>query len=139
MSTPYEEALQLLASGNPAVEQQVIDMLKKSISEGFVDAYPLYALLSASNDWTTFVICRMTQFQLLLREGVEQGCLDPVGHDTAWYWLGVAAEHNEPTPFLDDDMDEYYDLLMTAVEQGNDIARDIMFAIWEPEQEQEED
>lgn len=139
MNKSYNEALRLLAATPVADEQRVLDLLKESISEGFVDAYPLYALLSASNDWTTLVICRMTQFQILLREGVEKGCLAPEGHDTAWYWLGVAAQNNDPTPFLDDDMDEYYDLLMTAVEQGNDIAHDIMDIIWEPEQEQEED
>ena len=139
MNKSYNEALRLLAATPVADEQRVLDLLKESISEGFVDACPLYALLSASNDWTTFVICRMTQFQILLREGVEKGSLAPEGHDTAWYWLGVAAAHNDPTPFLDDDMEGYYDLLMTAVEQGNDTARDIMDTIWEPEQEQEED
>lgn len=139
MNEHYEEAIRQLGSGDAYDEQQVIDLVKTSISEGFVDAYPMYALLSASNDWSTFVICRMTQFQILLREGIAKGCLDPVGHDTAWFWLGVAAEYNDPTPFLDDDMEGYYDLLMSAVEQGNETARDIMFAIWEPEQEQEED
>ena len=139
MNNHYEEALRLLASKSAADEQRVLNLLKESIDEGFVDAYPLYALLSASNDWSALVICRMTQFQILLREGISKGCLEPVGHDSAWYWLGVAGEHNDPTPFLDDDMEGYYDLLMTAVEQGNDTARDLMMAIWEPEQEIEED
>ena len=36
-------------------------------------------------------------------------------------------------------MTYYFDLVMTAVEHGNQDARDIMDMIWEPENCQEED
>lgn len=120
-------------------EQHVIGLLINAISEGYVDAYPMRALLEATNNWATLVIVRPTLFQLLLREGVDLGCLGPEEHDEAWEWMQIAAEHNDPTDFLDDDMEQYYDLLMTATEHGNDIAHDLMDRIWEPENIIEED
>lgn len=121
------------ASHSVADEQHVLDLLNCAIEQGFVDAYPMKALLSASNNWQSLLIVRPTQFQILLWEGVEAGCLDPDGHDEAWSWLEIAAQHNDPTQFLDNDMERYFDILMTATEHGNDIAHDIMDTIWEPE------
>ena len=46
--------------------------------------------------------------------------------------------NNDPEEFMTD-MERYYDILATADEEGNEIALDIMNAIWEPEQIIEED
>lgn len=127
------DALRQTTPQSVADEQHVLDLLDSAIDQGFADAYPMKALLSASNDWQSLVIVRPTQFQILLWQGVEAGCLGPDGHDEAWAWLEAAALHNDPAQFLDDDMERYFDILMTAVEHGNDIAHDIMDAIWEPE------
>ncbi|MGN0232131.1 MAG: hypothetical protein ACI4A8_07970 [Muribaculaceae bacterium] len=119
-------------------EQAALDLVNHMISnEGDVEMYPMKALLDASNDWSTFVITRMSHFKAILLEGIEKGCLAPQC-DLAWQWLEMAATNNEPTLFVDD-MDLYYDLLATAAEEGNSIALDIMNTIWEPEQIIEED
>ena len=120
------------------VEQAALDVVNHMISnEGDVEMYPMKALLDASNDWSTFVITRMSHFKAILLEGIEKGCLAPQC-DLAWQWLEMAATNNDPTLFVDD-MDLYYDLLATAAEEGNSIALDIMNTIWEPEQIIEED
>ena len=120
------------------VEQAALDVVNHMISnEGDVEMYPMKALLDASNDWSTFVITRMSHFKAILLEGIEKGCLAPQC-DIAWQWLEMAATNNDPTLFVDD-MDLYYDLLATAAEEGNSIALDIMNTIWEPEQIIEED
>ena len=146
MNTKIEQALGLYNSicslqaegtDTTAMEQQVLTLLDEAIEEGYVEAYPMKALLESSNDWTQLVICRMTQFQIILREGVDKGCLAP-DNDFAWIWLEIAAKNNDPTPFLEDDMEQYYDILMTAVENGRDV-RDIIYKIWEPEQEIDDD
>ncbi|MCF0214835.1 MAG: hypothetical protein HUK13_10460 [Muribaculaceae bacterium] len=135
----YESVCALQAKGedSTAMEEQAIALISAAIDDGCVEAYPMKALLESSNDWTRLVICRMTQFQIVLREGVDKGCLDP-RNDFAWIWLEIAAKNNDPTPFLDDDMEQYYDILMTAVENGRDV-RDIIYKIWEPEQEIDDD
>ncbi len=46
--------------------------------------------------------------------------------------------HFNPEIFMDD-TELYYDLLAIGAEEGSDIARDIMNAIWEPENIIEED
>lgn len=136
MNAKFEEAQSIYRQ--PGVDEQyVIDLLNDAIGEGCIDAYPMKALLSASNDWDTLRICRLTQFQLILREGIDLGCLAPE-HRDAWRWFCLACDNNDPTPFIDDDMEQYYDLLMTALEHGLDV-RYIIDYIWEPEQEIEED
>ena len=118
-------------------EQDVLNLLDKVIEGGMVEAYPLKALLVASNNWSTFLIVRIGFFQDILLEGIDKGCLEPE-NQLAWKWLEVAATNNDPEEFMLD-MDRYYDILATAAENGNDIALDIMNSIWEPEQIIEED
>lgn len=118
-------------------EKKALGMLEEIINQGNVGLYPLYALLSASNNWATTVIVRISQFREILLEGIEKGCLAP-DCDTGWSWLEFAANVNDPETFMTD-MDRYFDILMTAAENGNLAARDIMNTIWEPEQEIEED
>lgn len=127
----------LLSTAND--EKQVLELLYQATDAGFVDAYVMIALLESANNWSNLIIVRPMEFQILLRRGVTKGCLGPDGHEEAWEWMRIAAMNNDPTFFLDDDMEEYYDILMTAVEHGNDIARNIMDTIWEPENIMEED
>ena len=135
----YESVCERQAKGedSTAMEEQTIALIDAAIEDGCVEAYPMKALLESANDWTRLVICRMTQFQIILREGVDKGCLAPE-NDLAWAWLELAAQNNDPTPFLEDDMEQYYDLLMTAMEQGRDVQY-IIDMIWEPEQEIDDD
>ncbi|MBE6310273.1 MAG: hypothetical protein E7080_04390 [Bacteroidales bacterium] len=118
-------------------EEEVLSLLDKVIELGMIEVYPLKALLVASNNWSTFLIVRMGFFQDILLEGIEKGCLKP-DMDLAWQWLEVATKNNDPEEFMLD-MDLYYDILVTAAEEGNDIACDIMNTIWEPENIIEED
>lgn len=118
-------------------EQEILDMIDKMIDEGVIELYPLKALLEASNNWNTCLIVRISFFKETLLEGIEKGCLAPE-MENAWAWMEVAAENNDPVEFMDD-VDLYYDILATAAEEGNMIARDIMNDIWEPENIIEED
>lgn len=118
-------------------EKEVLRLLDEVIKKGMIDAYPLKALLFASNNWSKLLIVRMGFFQDILLEGIEKGCLAPDRH-IAWEWLEVASINNDPEEFMLD-MDRYYDILATAAENGNEIALDIMDTIWEPEQIIEED
>lgn len=118
-------------------EQQILDTINTLIDGGMVELYPLKALLTASNNWSTFLIVRIGFFQDILLEGIEQGCLEPE-NSLAWEWLEVAAQNNDPTDFMYD-TERYYDILATAAEEGNSIALDIMNTIWEPENIIEED
>lgn len=118
-------------------EERVLALLDLDLELGDVGSYPLKALLSACNNWHTAKIVRLGQFQEILLEGIEKGALAP-DDETGWSWLKVAAETNDPETFMTD-MDRYYDLLASAVENGNTDALDIMNTIWEPEQIIEED
>lgn len=118
-------------------EERVLALLDLDLELGDVGSYPLKALLSACNNWHTAKIVRLGQFQEILLEGIEKGALAP-DDETGWSWMKVAAETNDPETFMTD-MDRYYDLLASAVENGNTDALDIMNTIWEPEQIIEED
>lgn len=118
-------------------EAVVLRLIDELIAHGEVELYVLKAILVASNDWSTGEFVRPSFFRDILLEGIDKGCLSPESND-AWQWLGIAAENNDPTEFMDD-MERYYDILATATEAGNEIARDIMNRIWEPEQTIEED
>lgn len=119
------------------MEERLLFHLDKLIEAGDAELYVLRALLSASNNWSTFAIVRKEQFRELLLEGIDKGCLAP-GHKYDWSILGAAAMSNDPEEFMTD-MERYYDLLATAAEAGVGAARDIMNRIWEPEQIIEED
>ena len=118
-------------------QQEVLRLLDQAVDGGYVQAYPMKALLSASDDWSTFRLVRPELFRQILLEGIDRGCLAPE-HDEAWTWMTLAAENNDPEEFMDD-MERYYDLLMTALEHGNYDAETIMDMIWPPEQVIEED
>lgn len=120
-----------------AEEQEALGILESLISSGQLSLYPLMALLSASNNWHTPVIVRMSQFRDILLEGIEAGSLSPED-EVGWAWLMEAAKINDPTDFMND-MEHYYNLLADAMEAGNQDAREIMDMIWEPEQIIEED
>lgn len=118
-------------------EERVLALLNLELEAGDVGSYPLKALLSACNNWYTARIVRLGMFQEILLEGIEKGALAP-DDETGWSWLKVAADTNDPETFMTD-MDRYYGLLASAVENGNTDALDIMNTIWEPEQIIEED
>lgn len=118
-------------------EQEALGILDSLIGEGDHSLYPLKALLSASNNWHTTVIVRMSQFRDILLEGIEKGCLSP-DDEEGWSWLLTATESNDPAEFMTD-VDRFYNLLADAMEAGNQDAREIMDMIWEPEQIIEED
>lgn len=118
-------------------EQVVINNLDKLIALERVCLYPLKALLMASNNWNHLNIVRLGLYQIILLEGIEKGALAP-DDEVGWSWMHTAAINNNPTYFMTD-MDRYYDLLMSAVENGNEDALEIMNQIWEPENCQEED
>lgn len=120
-----------------AEEQETLGILESLISSGHRSLYPLMALLSASNNWHTLVIVRMSQFRDILLEGIEAGALSPEDEE-GWAWLMEAAETNDPTDFMTD-TERFYNLLSDAMEAGNQDARDILNMIWEPEQIIEED
>lgn len=125
-------------AGTTKAEQKVLNMLDELIYKNDrTDMYPLKALLDASNNWATGKIVRMSHFRHILLEGIDKGCLAP-DQDEAWDWMEAAAGNNDPAEFMDD-TERWYDILMTAAEEGNTIAKDIMDRIWEPEQIIEED
>ena len=118
-------------------EKRALDLIKARLEDGEVGHYPLMALLSASNNWHTATITRISQFRQILLEGIEKGALSP-DDATGWEWMSVAAEANDPETFITD-MDLYYSLLASAAENGNSDALDIMNTIWPPEWTIEED
>lgn len=125
-------------AGTTKAEQKVLNMLDELIYKNDrTDLYPLKALLDASNNWATGKIVRMSHFRHILLEGIDKGCLAP-DQDEAWDWMEAAAGNNDPAEFMED-TERWYDILMTAAEEGNTIAKDIMDRIWEPEQIIEED
>jgi len=119
------------------LEQHVLTMTDEAIKAGDAELYPMKALLTASNDWSTCIITRISIYRDILLDGIEAGALAP-GNDYAWQWISLAAENNDPEEFADD-MERWYDLLATAAEGGNHDALDIMNRIWEPENIIEED
>lgn len=124
-----------------AVEKELKDLLmskvERCIGLGYADMFPLRALLAATDRWNIPEIVRPEEFRRLLLEGVEEGALAPEC-EIGWYWLGIAAEYNDPTHFMDD-MERYYELLADAAAEDVGEAREIMDRIWEPENLQEED
>lgn len=118
-------------------EQAVMDNIDRLIEKGVTGLYPLKALLMACNNWYSFEIVRESMFEGVLWEGINKGALAP-DNEEGWAWLRFAAISNDPEKFMLD-MTYYFDLVMTAVENGNQDAREIMDMIWEPENCQEED
>lgn len=119
------------------MEERLLFHLDRLIGAGDTELYVLRALLSASNNWSTFAIVRKEQFRGLLLEGIGRGCLAP-DRKYDWSILGAAAMSNDPEEFMTD-KERYYDLLATAAEAGIGAARDIMNRIREPERIIEED
>lgn len=123
------------------IEKELKDLLmskvERCIGLGYADMFPLRALLAATDRWNIPEIVRPDEFRRLLLEGVEEGALAPEC-EIGWYWLGIAAEYNDPTHFMDD-MERYYELLADAAAEDVGEAREIMDRIWEPENLQEED
>lgn len=118
-------------------EQEVLKIIEDLIDGGEIGMYPLYALLNASNNWYSGAIVRLSQFREILLEGIGKGCLAPDCSE-GWEWLRIAADCNDPAEFMTD-MERYYNIIMDAVANGDENAREIMDTIWEPEQEIEED
>lgn len=119
-------------------EQLVMDMIDEAIKEGDTEMYPMKALLSASNNWDTLKIVRISFFREILLEGVEAGALAPT-NDFAWLWLRQATVNNDAEELFEDDIERYYNLMMDAAENGNEDALYISELIWEPENIIEED
>lgn len=101
-------------------EQEALDILDNLICEGNVSLYPLMALLSASNNWHTLVIVRLSHFQGILLEGIEKGSLAP-DDEEGWMWLLAAADTNNPADFMVD-TERFHNLLTAAIEAGNQDA-----------------
>lgn len=125
------------AASYRARQEDALHFIDLAISRGNVQLYPAKALLSSANDWATCQIERRDTFKKILLEGIGKGCLAPANH-VAWDWMEIASKYNDPTFFVDD-MELYYDILATAVGDGNTIALDLMDYIWEPENIIEED
>ncbi len=122
-----------------AIKQgKVLDELRGHVAEGGVEMYVALALLTASDDWSTCEIVRPEEFETIFTEGMRRGALAPKVDNPAWDWMDVAIEYNDPEDFTDE-MELYYDVLATAMENGVWLARDIIDMIWEPEQCIEED
>lgn len=137
ISEIHEKSIKSLYPETTRLEEEALMLLDKAIADGILEAYPLKALLAASNNWSTCTIVRPGIFQQILLEGIDKGCLSPEKH-RSWEWMDVAASNNDPSDFMYD-MERFYDILATASENGNTIAGEIMDSIWEPEQIIEED
>lgn len=137
VSQEHSTATDAVCLRTSKIEERVLELIDALIEEGDISLYPLKALLASCNNWHSGVIVRTSEFQRILLEGIEHGCLAP-DNEEGWDWLLVAAGSNDPTEFMTD-MDRYYDILAEATEHGNTIALDIMNTIWEPEQIIEED
>lgn len=111
-------------NGTAADEQEALEILQSLIDSGNKSLYPLMALLSASNNWHSTLIVRMGQFQGILLEGIEDGCLSP-DDEYGWMWLHAATEFNDPSDFFTD-TESFRRLLSEAIDAGNDDARAIM-------------
>ncbi len=137
VSREHEKEFRSVYPATTRLEERALRLLDRAIAGGMIEAYPLKALLEASNNWATCVIVRPGLFRLVLLEGIGLGCLAP-DKTLAWEWMETAAVNNDPATFMDD-MDRYYDLLADAAENGVAEARRLMDRIWEPEQIIEED
>ncbi len=126
-----------------AREQTVLDNLKTLIEEhGREDLVLLRARLSAGNNWGNWVLQRPSLFAIIVQEGIDRyGCLAP-DRVADWKMFEHLSWANDPTDFIED-KDVYYDILSTAVEEGNstvsDIASTLRDTIWEPEDVMDED
>ncbi len=126
-----------------AAEQTVLDNLKTLIEEhGRGDLVVLRARLSATNNWGNWVLQRPTLFAIMVQEGIDRyGCLAP-DRVADWKILEHLSQVNDPTDFIED-KDVYYDILSTAVEEGNSTVSDIASVLrdnfWEPEEVNDED
>lgn len=118
-------------------KKETLALLDGFIAAGETEFYPLKAHLASSDNWSAGIITRPELFREILLEGIEKGALAP-DNENGWRFLKAAADYNDPTEFMTD-MDRYFDLLMSAVEEGNDDAHIIMDMIWEPENCIEED
>lgn len=118
-------------------EMPAVETIDRLIEGGRVDLYPLKALVASAASGDPWKINDFDLFRKILLEGIDNGCLAP-DMDAAWNILDRASESNDPALFMDD-TERFYDILATAVEEGNYTALDIMNLIWEPEQIIEED
>lgn len=119
-------------------EQTVIDMINEAINEGDMEMYPMKALLTACNDWSTMNIVRISFYREILLEGVEAGALAPE-NEFSWHWVRLATINNDAEELFQDDIERYYNLMMDAAENGNEDALYVSELIWEPEDIIEED
>ena len=58
-------------------ERKVLDQVNAAIADGDVELYPMKALLTASNDWSTGLITRMGLYKNILLEGIGKGAVAP--------------------------------------------------------------
>ncbi len=124
-------------------EQTVLDNLKILIEEyGHKDLFLTRAVLMACNNWYTMHLVRESSFNLDLADGVHNyGSLAPDRY-MDWESLQFLAEAN-PDMYYMEDMEYFYDIVCTAIEQGDDdiacMATTVSDIIWEPEKIIEED
>ncbi len=125
-----------------AMKTDTLERFREVIYDWNCDEYYLwYAALLCCDDWNTYLLVRPDEFRDMMQRAVKRNCLHPK-EQLNWRVLDMLSDNNDPDTFMDD-KDKYYDLLATAMEEGNrdvcNIARKIMNMIWEPENCQEED
>ena len=98
-------------------EQDVMNMINEAINEGDIEMYPMKALLTACNDWSTMNIVRISFYREILLEGVEAGALAPE-NEFSWHWVRLATINNDAEELFQDDIERYYNLMMDAAENG---------------------
>lgn len=113
-------------------EQEVLDNLNILIDKGYVDLYPMKALLSASNNWARQTIVRPGMFADILQEGIEKDTLNP-DHSRAWVWMYEAVRSNqEQDPyFFFGDPELIEPLVQKAAEKGNYFAKKVKELMWQ--------
>lgn len=103
-------------------EWEALFRLDKLIEAGRTELYPLKALLSASNNWSTYTIVRMGQFRDILLEGIARGCLAPE-NEYAWHVMNIAAANNDPGELIPD-AESFGRILDRAAAAGNASANE---------------
>ncbi len=124
-------------------EQKVLDNMKELIEKyGHNDLYLYRAALTACNNWATMMLVRPSSFSNDLADAIyHYGSLAPE-REIDWTILQKVAEAN-PDMYFIEGMEKLYDIICTAIEQGDEtvaycatVVRDI---IWEPENPIDED
>ncbi len=119
-------------------EQKVVDNLQRLIEEyGHHDLYLYRSFLMACNNWYRNIVTRGSGFKIDLLDAVNHyGALSP-GDSIGWMVMQEVVLKNPRLDFMDD-MDRFYDIVSTAVEEGDqevfDMALEVRNAIWEPEE-----